>query len=143
GNRIGKSHRILWNLRGTCRDTFPQPYEVSRVTKISRLVELTWAMRMEVFSDSIVTCRSGLVELTEGADLSRWRIFGRKPRCAARNRDGADGNAVCSRSAFRTFPFAAHKHRESNPRSQSASADWISASAGGDSWADHRSFAVV
>src|SRR5256885_4679711 len=51
----GKSHRVLWNLQGTCRDTFPQPYEVSRVTKISRLVELTWAMRREVFSDSIVT----------------------------------------------------------------------------------------
>jgi hypothetical protein len=42
--------------------------------KISRLVELTWAMRMEVLSDSMVTCRSELVELT-GADLSRWRHF--------------------------------------------------------------------
>src|SRR2546429_3306738 len=74
GAEGGKSHRVLWNLQGTCRDTFPQPYEVSRVTKISRLVELTWAMRREVFSDSIVTCRSLLVELT-GADLSRWRHF--------------------------------------------------------------------
>src|SRR6184192_1063168 len=64
----------LADLLGIHRDTFPQPYEVSRVTKISRLVELTWAMRIKVFSDSIVTCRSLLVELT-GADLSRWRHF--------------------------------------------------------------------
>src|SRR5438552_1538745 len=37
--------------------------------------------------------------------------------------DVADGSTACSRSASRTFPFAAHKPRESNPGSQSAIPD--------------------
>jgi len=32
-------------------------------------------------------------------------IFGRKPRCAARSRDVADGGGACSRNAFRRFPL--------------------------------------
>jgi len=50
-------------------------------------------------------------------------IFGRKPRCAARSRDVADGSGACSRNAFRKFPFGAHKSRESNPGACSAIAD--------------------
>jgi hypothetical protein len=50
-------------------------------------------------------------------------IFGRKPRCAARSRDVADGSGACSRNAFRRFPFGAHRSRESNPGAWSAIAD--------------------
>ena len=50
-------------------------------------------------------------------------IFGRKPRCAARSRDVADGSGACSRNAFRRFPFGAHGIRESNPGTWSAIAD--------------------
>src|ERR1700746_3443148 len=74
GRRLGKAIESCGTYPGLHSDTFPQAYEVSRVTKISRLVELTWAMRREVFSDSIVTRRSRLVELTSAA-VSRWRHF--------------------------------------------------------------------
>ena len=50
-------------------------------------------------------------------------IFGRKPRCAARSRDVADGSGACSWNAFRKFPFGAHRSRESNPGACSAIAD--------------------
>jgi len=50
-------------------------------------------------------------------------IFGRKPRCAARSRDVADGSGACNRNAFRKFPFGAHRSRESNPGACSAIAD--------------------
>jgi hypothetical protein len=70
-------------------------------------------------------------------------IFGPESRCAARSRDAAGDSGACIRRAFRTFPFAAHKHRESNLGSPRAIADWTSALASGGSPADHRSLAVL
>jgi hypothetical protein len=114
--------------------------------KPSKLVELTWGFTA-ILSRNPMNCQElrryrGLWNLQKPISAA-GAIFGRKPRCAARSRDVADGSAACSRSAFRTFPFATHKHRESNPGSQSAIADWTSAFARDDSPADHRSFVVV
>ena len=69
-------------------------------------------------------------------------IFGRRLRCAARNRDAAGGRGACSQRAFRTFPSDADKRRGSNPGSWLAIPDWTSASVGDDIRLDHRSVAV-
>ena len=111
-----RRYRGLWNLHGQCGWK-------SFLTRSLRADQNLWNFQPPVS--------------VAGA------IFGQKPRCAARSRDVADGNAAGSWSAFRTFPFAVDKHRGSNPGSWSAIADRTPASAGGDTPADHRSPVVV
>jgi hypothetical protein len=127
---------------GTYPGSFRQPSEEERITKRSRLVGLTWVRGGKSFRTRQLNADQNLWDLQVPISAA-GAIFGRKPRCAARNRDAPGGSDACSRRAFRRFPFGAHKNRENNLGVRPAIADWTSVSACSDSPADHRSFAVA
>jgi len=118
--------------RGRCTEaSFPLHLHL-RIARVSRGLKPS-TVGISFSAEDGQGCYEVLVSVADA-------ICGRKPRCAARSRDAADGSVAGSRSAFRTFPFAADKHRGSNAGSPSATADWTLASAGDDTPGDHRFF---
>jgi hypothetical protein len=89
----GREMGIAIESCGTYRDSFRQPSEGGRATKISRLVGLTWVMGGKSFRSRQLHADKGLWDL-QALISAAGAIFGRKPRCAARSRDAADGSGV-------------------------------------------------